>query len=51
MFVEGGAVSVFGFIGSNSQAGADLTYIIPIGVFVAALIYGFFVRKRPTNKV
>ncbi len=42
---------MFGIIGENTQAGADLTYIIPIGIFIASLIYGFFVRKRPTNKV
>ncbi|SHE39853.1 hypothetical protein SAMN02745225_00513 [Ferrithrix thermotolerans DSM 19514] len=42
---------MLGILGENSQAGADITYIIPIGVFIAALIYGFFVRKRPTNKV
>jgi hypothetical protein len=42
---------MLGILGENSQAGAYITYIIPIGVFIAALIYGFFVRKRPTNKV
>lgn len=44
-------MEVLGFVGANTQAGADLTYIIPIGIFVASVIYGFFVRKRPTNKI
>jgi hypothetical protein len=40
---------VFGVVPPNTQAGADLTYIVPVFVFVAALVYGFFVRKRPTK--
>lgn len=37
---------MLGVIPPNTQAGADLTYIIPVFIFVAAVAYGFFVRKR-----
>jgi hypothetical protein len=30
----------------NSPAGAVLTMVVPLGIFVALLFWGFFQRKR-----
>lgn len=31
---------------SNSPAGGVLTFVIPVGIFAAAVLFGFFSRKR-----
>jgi len=31
-------------------AGADLTFAIPIGIFAVSLVYGFFARKKLSNR-
>lgn len=32
--------------GSNAPAGAVLTFVIPVGLFVVVLLWSFFSRKR-----
>jgi len=40
---------VFGSV-TGYTAGADMTFAIPIGIFALAVVYGFFARKKLSNR-
>jgi hypothetical protein len=40
---------VFGSV-TGYTAGADMTFAIPIGIFAVSVAYGFFVRKKLSNR-
>ena len=40
---------MFGSV-TGYTAGADLTFAIPLGIFIVSLIYGFFARKKLSKR-
>ncbi|MEX6428720.1 MAG: hypothetical protein ACYCWN_00125 [Ferrimicrobium sp.] len=40
---------VFGSV-TGYTAGADMTFAIPIGIFALSVVYGFFARRKLSNR-